>query len=42
VPYLTERNGGASFHVKQNVYRSFDFKGATQLVDNALALPTLK
>jgi 4-hydroxyphenylacetate 3-monooxygenase len=31
--------GGASFLVKQNVYRSFDFKSATGLVDAALALP---
>jgi 4-hydroxyphenylacetate 3-monooxygenase len=30
--------GGASFLVKQNVYRSFDFKSATGLVDAALAL----
>jgi 4-hydroxyphenylacetate 3-monooxygenase len=33
--------GGASFLVKQNVYRSFDFKGATGLVDAALALPAI-
>ncbi len=31
--------GGASFVVKQNVYRNFDFKRATALVDAALALP---
>jgi 4-hydroxyphenylacetate 3-monooxygenase len=31
--------GGASFLVKQNVYRSFDFKRATDLVDAALNLP---
>jgi 4-hydroxyphenylacetate 3-monooxygenase len=31
--------GGASFLVKQNVYRNFDFKGATELVDAALKLP---
>ena len=31
--------GGASFLVKQNVYRSYDFKRATALVDAALALP---
>jgi 4-hydroxyphenylacetate 3-monooxygenase len=31
--------GGASFLVKQNVYRSFDFKRATALVDAALNLP---
>ena len=33
--------GGASFLVKQNVYRSFDFKSATGLVDAALALPAI-
>jgi 4-hydroxyphenylacetate 3-monooxygenase len=33
--------GGASFLVKQNVYRNFDFKSATGLVDAALALPAL-
>jgi len=27
--------------VKQNVYRSFDFKRATALVDSALSLPPL-
>jgi 4-hydroxyphenylacetate 3-monooxygenase len=32
--------GGASFLVKQNVYRNFDFKRATNLVDNALKLPS--
>jgi 4-hydroxyphenylacetate 3-monooxygenase len=31
--------GGASFIVKQNVYRNFDFKRATGLVDKALNLP---
>ena len=31
--------GGASFLVKQNVYRNFDFKRATALVDAALDLP---
>ena len=31
--------GGASFLVKQNVYRNFDFKRATSLVDAALNLP---
>jgi 4-hydroxyphenylacetate 3-monooxygenase len=31
--------GGASFLVKQNVYRNFDFKRATSMVDAALALP---
>jgi 4-hydroxyphenylacetate 3-monooxygenase len=34
--------GGASFLVKQNVYRNFDFKGATKLVDAALALPAVE
>jgi 4-hydroxyphenylacetate 3-monooxygenase len=33
--------GGASFLVKQNVYRNFDFKRATALVDQALNLPPL-
>ena len=31
--------GGASFLVKQNVFRNYDFGRATGLVDNALALP---
>jgi 4-hydroxyphenylacetate 3-monooxygenase len=31
--------GGASFLVKHNVYRNFDFARATALVDAALALP---
>jgi len=31
--------GGSSFLVKQNVYRNYDFKRATALVDRALALP---
>ncbi len=31
--------GGSSFIVKQNVYRNFDFKRATGLVDKALSLP---
>jgi 4-hydroxyphenylacetate 3-monooxygenase len=31
--------GGASFLVKQNVYRSFDFARATDMVDAALKLP---
>jgi 4-hydroxyphenylacetate 3-monooxygenase len=31
--------GGSSFIIKQNVYRNFDFKRATALVDAALALP---
>jgi 4-hydroxyphenylacetate 3-monooxygenase len=30
--------GGASFLVKQNVYRNFDFAGAAKLVDAALNL----
>jgi 4-hydroxyphenylacetate 3-monooxygenase len=34
--------GGASFLVKQNVYRGFDFKRATALVDKALALPPIE
>jgi 4-hydroxyphenylacetate 3-monooxygenase len=34
--------GGASFLVKQNVYRGFDFKGATKLVDAALRLPAVE
>jgi 4-hydroxyphenylacetate 3-monooxygenase len=34
--------GGASFLVKQNVYRNFDFKRATALVDAALALPPVQ
>ncbi len=34
--------GGASFLVKQNVYRNFDFKRATALVDAALNLPPLR
>jgi 4-hydroxyphenylacetate 3-monooxygenase len=33
--------GGASFVVKQNVYRNFDFKRATALVDAALNLPAI-
>ncbi|MCK1513169.1 4-hydroxyphenylacetate 3-hydroxylase [Bradyrhizobium sp. 190] len=31
--------GGASFLVKHNMYRNFDFAGATSLVDRALKLP---
>jgi 4-hydroxyphenylacetate 3-monooxygenase len=31
--------GGASFLVKQNVNRFYDYKRATSLVDKALALP---
>jgi 4-hydroxyphenylacetate 3-monooxygenase len=31
--------GGASFLVKQNMYRSYDFKRAGEMVDRALALP---
>jgi len=34
--------GGASFLVKQNVYRNFDFKRAGALVDRALSLPPLE
>ena len=34
--------GGASFLVKQNVYRNFDWKRATGLVDRALNLPPLE
>ena len=34
--------GGASFLVKQNVYRNFDFKRATTLVDKALSLPPVE
>ena len=34
--------GGASFVVKTNVYRNFDFKRATGLVDRALSLPPLE
>ena len=33
--------GGSSFLVKQNVYRNYDFKRATALVDAALALPAV-
>ncbi len=34
--------GGASFVVKQSMYRNYDFKRATALVDAALALPSVK
>src|SRR4029079_16823680 len=34
--------GGASFLVKQNVYRNYDFRRATALVDKALSLPALE
>jgi 4-hydroxyphenylacetate 3-monooxygenase len=34
--------GGASFVVKQNVYRNYDFKRATALVDAALQLPPIE
>ena len=34
--------GGASFLVKQNMYRNYDFKRATALVDAALALPPVE
>jgi 4-hydroxyphenylacetate 3-monooxygenase len=33
--------GGASFIVKQNMFRSYDFKRATALVDAAFALPPI-
>ena len=33
--------GGSSLIVKQNVYRNFDFKRATALVDKALSLPVV-
>ena len=33
--------GGASFLVKQNVYRNYDWKRATGLVDRALKLPAI-
>ncbi len=33
--------GGASFLVKMNMFRSFDFGRAGALVDNALSLPPL-
>jgi 4-hydroxyphenylacetate 3-monooxygenase len=33
--------GGSSFVVKQNVYRNYDFKRATALVDAALKLPPI-
>ena len=33
--------GGASFLVKQNVFRNYDFKRATALVDEALNLPPI-
>jgi 4-hydroxyphenylacetate 3-monooxygenase len=34
--------GGSSFVVKQNVYRNYDFKRATAMVDKALALPPVR
>ena len=34
--------GGSSFLVKQNVFRNFDFKRATALVDAALNLPPVE
>jgi 4-hydroxyphenylacetate 3-monooxygenase len=34
--------GGSSVVVKQNVYRNYDFKRATALVDRALALPPVE
>lgn len=33
--------GGASFLVKQNMYRNYDLKRSTDLVDRALAMPAL-
>ena len=33
--------GGASFLVKMNVFRAYDFKAATAMVDRALGLPPL-
>ena len=35
-------DGGASLLVTQNVYRNFEFKRATALVDRALKLPELE
>ena len=34
--------GGSSYVVKQNVYRNYDFKRATAMVDKALALPPVR
>jgi len=34
--------GGPSFVAKQNLYRNFDFKRATGLVDKALGLPAVE
>ena len=34
--------GGASFLVKQNVNRFYDYKRATAMVDAALALPAVQ
>ena len=34
--------GGPSFAAKQNLYRNFDFKRATALVDRALNLPPIE
>ncbi len=34
--------GGAAFLVKQNVYRNFEWKRATALVDRALKLPPVE
>jgi len=39
---LQVRIRGASFLVKQNVYRSFDFMRATAFADRALNLPPLE
>jgi 4-hydroxyphenylacetate 3-monooxygenase len=34
--------GGPSFVAKQNLYRNFNFKRATGLVDKALGLPAVE
>ena len=34
--------GGASFLIKQNVFRNYDFKRATALVEQALSLPAVE
>ncbi len=34
--------GGASFLVKMNMFRSYDFRGATAMVDQALDLPPIQ
>jgi 4-hydroxyphenylacetate 3-monooxygenase len=35
-------HGGPLFAAKQNLYRNFDFKRATGLVDRALSLPAIE